>query len=123
MEKNKVSTKDRNIRFSRLLMAPVELVWEVWTNPEHILNWRGPNGFTNTISTMDVVPEREWNLLMHGSDGNDYKNKSLFKEVIPFRKLVYEHISGPKFLATIWFESGGNPLFWNGRCCLKPGNN
>lgn len=111
MEKNNVSTQDREIRISRLLMAPVELVWEVWTNPEHIRNWWGQNGFTNTISTMDVVPEGEWNLVMHGPDGTDYKNKSLFKEVIPFRKLVYEHISGPKFLATVWFESRGETTF------------
>jgi uncharacterized protein YndB with AHSA1/START domain len=34
---------------SRLLDAPIQLVWEVWTNPNHIKNWWGPTGFTNTI--------------------------------------------------------------------------
>lgn len=102
------NTTDREITFSRLLNAPIDLVWEVWTNPEHIKNWWGPNGFTNTISKMDVTPEGEWDLIMHGPDGTDYKNKSVFKEVIKHKKLVYDHISTPKFTSTIQFESIGN---------------
>ena len=69
MEKLKSNTADREIRLSRLLDAPIKLVWEVWTNPEHIAAWWGPNGFTNTISTMDVQEGGEWNLVMHGPDG------------------------------------------------------
>jgi uncharacterized protein YndB with AHSA1/START domain len=33
MESN---TKDRELLITRTLNAPVELVWEVWTKPEHI---------------------------------------------------------------------------------------
>jgi len=48
---------------------------------------------------------------MHGPDGTDYKNKSVFKEVILHKKIVYEHISGPKFLATIEFDEQGDKTF------------
>lgn len=106
MENKKSSTHDRELVISRTLNAPVELVWEVWTKPEHIANWWGPNGFTNTITKMDMIPGGEWNLVMHGPDGTDYKNKSIFKEVIPFKKIVYEHIS-PRFVATVNFEEQG----------------
>ena len=47
---------------TRLLNAPRELVWEVWTNPEHIKNWWGPNGFTSTIFQMDVKPGGTWDI-------------------------------------------------------------
>jgi PhnB protein len=104
----KSTTADREIRIGRLLNAPIELVWEVWTNPEHLKNWWGPNGFTNTISKMDIKPEGEWDLVMHGPDGTDYKNKSVFKEIVKHKKLVYEHITGPKFTATISFKAEGN---------------
>lgn len=104
MERKKSDTADRELRISRLLNAPIELVWEVWTNPVHIKNWWGPTGFTNTIHSMDIKAGGEWNLTMHGPDGKDYKNKSTFKEVIRHRKLVYEHHSSPSFLATIEFE-------------------
>jgi len=108
MQQEKNSTKDRELLLTRLLNAPIELVWEVWTNPEHIAQWWGPDGFTNTITTMDVQPGGEWDLVMHGPDGTDYKNKSVFKEVTRHQKIVYEHISGPKFLATIEFEDRGD---------------
>ena len=111
MQHEKNSTKDRELLLTRLLNAPIELVWEVWTNPEHIAQWWGPNDFTNTITTMDVQPGGEWDLVMHGPDGTDYKNKSVFKEVIRHKKIVYEHISGPKFLATIEFDAQGDKTF------------
>jgi len=107
MQKKESNTSDREIRISRLLDAPVELVWEVWTNPEHIKNWWGPNGFTNTITKMDLKPGGEWNLVMHGPDGTDFKNKSVFKEIVALEKIVFEHI-GPNFLATIEFKGNGN---------------
>ena len=113
MQSEKNNTADRELSISRLLNAPIALVWEVWTDPEHIKNWWGPNGFTNTITQMKVEPGGEWNLVMHGPDGTDYKNKSVFKEIIKHKKIVYEHISGPKFLATIEFESRGDKTFIN----------
>jgi len=111
MQNEKSSTADRELKISRLLNAPVALVWEVWTNPDHIKNWWGPNGFTNTITKMEVKAGGEWDLVMHGPDRIDYINKSVFREVIEHKKIVYEHISDPKILATIEFESRGNTTF------------
>lgn len=102
METN--NTKDRELLLTRTLNAPVALVWEVWTKPEHIANWWGPNGFTNTITVMNVKPGGEWNLVMHGPNGTDYKNKSIFKEIVLHKKLVYKHVN-PDFTATIQFEA------------------
>ncbi len=109
------NTTDRELRLSRLLNAPVELVWEVWTDPDHIKNWWGPDGFTNTITRMDLRENGEWDLVMHGPDGTDYKNKSIFKEVVPFQRIVYQHVSAPKFVTTITFEPQGDKtlLTWH----------
>jgi uncharacterized protein YndB with AHSA1/START domain len=111
MQNEKNNQADRELLITRLLNAPIELVWEVWTNPQHISQWWGPDGFTNTISEMDIKPGGEWNLVMHGPDGTDYKNKSVFKEIVKHKKIVYEHISAPKFLATIEFEKQGKQTF------------
>lgn len=111
MQSAKSKTADREINISRLLKAPIELVWEVWTDVDHIKNWWGPNGFTNTISKMDLKSGGEWDLVMHGPDGTDYKNKSIFKEIVKHKKIVYEHVSNPKFTATILFESRGDTTF------------
>lgn len=119
MENNQSNTTDRELRLTRTLDAPVELVWEVWTQPEHIAQWWGPNGFTNTISKMEIEPGGEWELVMHGPDGTDYKNKSVFKEVIPLKKIVYEHVSSPKFIATIEFEAKGEQTFLSWRMLFE----
>jgi uncharacterized protein YndB with AHSA1/START domain len=92
---------------SRLLNAPRELVFDVWTDPEHIKHWWGPNGFTNTISKMDVRPGGEWDFVMHGPDGTDYKNTHIFKEIVRPERIVMEHATGPKFLMVATFEDQG----------------
>jgi uncharacterized protein YndB with AHSA1/START domain len=109
------STADRELVITRVLNAPRELVWEVWTNPEHIKNWWGPNGFTNTIDTMEVKPGGVWEFVMHGPDGTDYKNKSIYKEIVQPERIVFEHVSGPKFLTTVTFTADGNKtlLSWH----------
>jgi uncharacterized glyoxalase superfamily protein PhnB/uncharacterized protein YndB with AHSA1/START domain len=107
MGNQKNNTSDREIRLSRVVNAPVKLVWEVWTNPEHIKQWWGPNGFTNTITKMDVRENGEWHLTMRAADGTDYENKSVYKEIVKNKRIVYEHVSDPKFLATINFEAQG----------------
>lgn len=113
MENKETSTKDRELFISRKLNAPIELVWEVWTKPEHIANWWGPNGFSNTITTMEVFPGGQWNLTMHGPDGTDYDNKSIFREIVLYKKIVYEHISYPRIIATIEFEEQGDQTIIN----------
>ncbi|CAC9976567.1 MULTISPECIES: SRPBCC domain-containing protein [Flavobacterium] len=96
--------QNRILQSKILLKAHTDIVWEMWTNPEHISNWWGPNGFTNTIHKMDFEKEGEWNLTMHGPDGKNYPNRSIFKEIIPFKKIVFEHFN-PHFITTVLFES------------------
>jgi uncharacterized protein YndB with AHSA1/START domain len=107
MKKEESKVNDKVLFIERTLNAPRELVWKVWTDPDHIKNWWGPNGFTNTIFTMDVKQGGVWEFVMHGPDGTDYKNKSIFKEIVKPERIVFEHTSGPKFTATITFEKDG----------------
>ncbi len=101
---NVASVSEREIFNSRVLNAPRSLVWKVWTEPGHINNWWGPNGFTNTIHKMEVKPGGVWEFIMHGPDGVDYKNKIVYIEVHEPEQLIYDHVSGPKFHVTVKFE-------------------
>lgn len=98
--------ENRQIRMTRTFKAPIDLMWEVWTNPEHVANWWGPNGFKNTIHHMDFREGGEWTLTMHGPDGTNYPNRSVFKEIVPHKKIVFEHFN-PHFITTVLFESKG----------------
>src|SRR5258708_5147283 len=80
----KSNTVGNELRFSRLLDAPIRLVWDVWVDPEHIKNWWGPAGFLNTIKEMDLRPGAEWILVMHGPDGRNYDVKCIFREIVKY---------------------------------------
>ena len=82
---------DREIAAVRVFDAPRELVWKVWTDPEHVGQWWGPNGFTTTTHSMEVKPGGVWRYVMHGPDGRDYQNKVTYVEVTEPERLVYEH--------------------------------
>ncbi len=91
---------DREVVLSRVLDAPRELVWEAWTNPKHIVNWWGPNGFTTTIEKIDLRVGGEWKYMMVGPDGTRYPNHMVYKEITPLSKLVSDHGDGER----VWFE-------------------
>jgi uncharacterized protein YndB with AHSA1/START domain len=82
-------TTDREIVISRVVDAPRELVWEAMTNPQHIIHWWGPRGFSTTIEQMDVRPGGAWKQIMHGPDGANYPNSSTFHEVVKPERIVY----------------------------------
>jgi len=110
----RMTTTDREIVITRILNAPRERVWEAWTDPKHVMNWWGPNGFTTTIEKMDVRPGGVWKHVMHGPDGTDYPNSSVFKEVVKPERIVYFHGGGKpggpgaNFVATWTFEDLGD---------------
>jgi uncharacterized protein YndB with AHSA1/START domain len=116
MEKEKQnSSANRELSLKRTLNAPIKLVWEVFTNPDHIKHWWGPTGFTNTIHKMEVKAGGAWEFVMHGPDGTDYKNEDVFKEIVKEKRIVFEHINFPKHITTINFTAEGNKtlLTWH----------
>ena len=73
----------RSIIGSRVLDAPRALVFSAWTNPKHLAQWWGPNGFTTTTHAYDFRPGGVWRFVMHGPDGRDYQNRITFDEIVP----------------------------------------
>jgi uncharacterized protein YndB with AHSA1/START domain len=115
-------TPDREIVTSRLFDAPREVVWEAFTDPKQVVQWWGPNGFTTTIHEMDVRPGGKWRHTMHGPDGTNYPNASVFKEVVKPERIVYGHGGGREgggpganFEATWTFEAQGKKTLLTGR--------
>lgn len=101
------NTQDREMHLETILDAPIEKAWQAWADPEQIVQWWGPNGFTNTMETFDLRDGGEWRFTMHGPDGKNYLNKSEFIEVIPERIFKFEH-SSPHFITTVLFEAKNN---------------
>jgi len=107
MENATNDTFNRELHIMQILSAPIELVWDVWTKPEYIANWWGPNGFSNTIKTMEVKEGGEWIFTMHGPDGKDYPNRSVYMDIVYHQKISCQHFN-PNFITTVTFKPNEN---------------
>jgi uncharacterized protein YndB with AHSA1/START domain len=81
----------REVVFSRLLDAPRELVWRMWSEVAHLHEWYGPEGFTLTTFEFEFAPGGVWRLVMHGPDGTDYPTHIVFREIDPPSRIVYDN--------------------------------
>jgi uncharacterized protein YndB with AHSA1/START domain len=112
----------RSIVGMRVLDAPRALVFSVWTDPKHLAQWWGPNGFTTTTHAFDFRPGGVWRFVMHGPDGRDYQNRITFDEIVAPERIVYRHGGGDdvepvQFTQTVTFQDLGNGqtlLTWHG---------
>ena len=99
------------IAITRFYDAPVQMVWDAWTDPEQVAQWWGPRGFTLTTHSKDLRPGGSWVYTMHGPDGVDYPNKAQYIEVVPLSRLVYDHGANddrpPLFRVTVDFTDMG----------------
>jgi uncharacterized protein YndB with AHSA1/START domain len=82
---------DRELVISRIINAPRELVWQAMTDPQHVVHWWGPRGFSTTIEEMDFRVGGVWKHVMHGPDGADYPNRSVFREIVKPERIAYSH--------------------------------
>jgi uncharacterized protein YndB with AHSA1/START domain len=118
-----LETDPRSIIGTRVFDAPRDLVFSAWTDPRHLAQWWGPNGFTTTTHSFEFRADGVWRFVMHGPDGRDYQNRITFDEIIPPERIVYRHSGGDdvepvQFTQTVTFEDLGNSqtrMTWRGK--------
>lgn len=87
---NKVTEiEKRTLTLTRTFDAPRQLVWDAWTQPEHIANWWGPRGMKTEIRKHDFQEGGDWEFSMAMPDGNEF---------ISFG--TYSSIKAPELLET-----------------------
>ena len=102
----------RSIIGVREFDAPRDLVFAAFTDPKHLAQWWGPNGFTTTTHSFDFRPGGVWRFVMHGPDGRDYQNRITFEEIVPPERIVCRHggsddVEPVHFKQTVVFEDIG----------------
>jgi uncharacterized protein YndB with AHSA1/START domain len=100
----KLESAEREIVSSRVINASQEKVFEAWCNPDMLARWWGPEGFTNTFQTFEHWPGGTWEFIMHGPNGADYPNKSVFVDIVEPERVVFDHVVPPIFRMTITFD-------------------
>ena len=111
----------RAIIGTREFDAPRDLVFSAFTDPKHLAQWWGPDGFTTTTHAFEFRPGGVWRFVMHGPDGRDYENRVTYDEIVAPERIVYRHGGGDdvepvQFKTTIIFEDlgGKTRITWRG---------
>jgi uncharacterized protein YndB with AHSA1/START domain len=84
-------TADREIVISRVISAPREVVFEAFTEVRHLSRWWGPEGFTTTTRAFEFRAGGEWEFVMHGPDGMDYREWICWTEIAPPERIALLH--------------------------------
>ena len=106
---------DREVVSTRDFSAPRDLVFKAFSDPTWLVHWWGPKGFTNTFQMFDLRPGGLWRFVMHGPDGVDYANESVFVEIVKPERIVFRHLRPiHEFQMTITFveQDGKTRLEW-----------
>lgn len=78
-----------SITLTREFDAPVEAVWRAWTDPEQLMRWWGPVGFTAPTAEIDLRVGGKYVYCMRSPEGEDVYSAGTFLKVEPFEELVY----------------------------------
>jgi len=105
---------DRTLVVTRLLDAPRELVFRMWTDPEHIACWWGPQGFTTTSLEMDIRPGGAYRACMRSPEGALHCRRGVYREIVRPERIAFtfawEDASGDlghETLVTVTFAEQG----------------
>lgn len=109
-----MSDGGRSLGTSRILPFSRSQIYGAFSSPDLLAKWWGPNGFTNTFEAFEFCTGGRWTFVMHGPDGKDYFNESIFEELVPNTMVVIRHDCQPYFTLTVSLEyaSGGTHLVW-----------
>ena len=95
MSNNQASTQvrsnpaNRELILERVFNAPRALVWQVFTQPEHLQQWFGPKGWTLPVCKVDFRPGGVWHYCMRGPEGEESWGKTIYREIVEPERIVY----------------------------------
>ncbi|HVK55077.1 MAG TPA: SRPBCC domain-containing protein [Burkholderiales bacterium] len=99
---------------SRLFPFTPAQVFAAFANADRLATWWGPDGFSNTFEVFEFKAQGRWKFVMHGPDGKNYPNDSVFLEASQ-QRIIVRHASPPNFTLTITLAEvdGQTNLDWS----------
>ncbi len=93
---------DREVAMTRVFDAPRRLVFEAWTNPQHVPHWMlGPEGWTMPVCEIDLRPGGEWHFVWRRANGTEMAMRGQYREIAPPERLVSTELWGGDWPETL----------------------
>lgn len=83
---------ERVLVVTRIFAAPVALVWQAWTDPNHLMKWWGPDHFTSPSAQMDVREGGMSLVCMRAPmefGGQDMYSTWTYTNIVPFQRIEF----------------------------------
>jgi uncharacterized protein YndB with AHSA1/START domain len=77
----------RTLTLKRTFNAPIQLVWQAWTQPEHIAQWWGPKGMETKVIAHDFRIGGAWKYVMTMPDGNEFIADGIYSDIVELEKI------------------------------------
>ncbi len=75
------------LTIKRVFDAPIQLVWEAWTQPDHIASWWGPKGMETKVIEHNFTVGRNWKYSMVMPDGNEFIADGVYSKITEFKEI------------------------------------
>lgn len=79
---------NRTLTIEKTFNAPVQLVWEAWTQTEHIVKWWAPNGMAIKVLEHEFKVGGKWKYSMPMPNGSEFISEGTYKEIVELKKIV-----------------------------------
>jgi uncharacterized protein YndB with AHSA1/START domain len=102
------------IQTQRTVPYTPDEVYAAFADPSRLAKWWGPKDFINTFETFEFKVGGSWRFVMHGPDGSNYSNASVFRELEAGKKIVIQHVSPPHFTLSVSLlpDKTGTQVLW-----------
>ncbi len=91
---------DIELTINRVFDAPRDVVFAAWTDPDQLVSWWGPKGFTTPSCQIDVQPGGAYRTVIRSAEGKDHCMRGTYREVVPPERLV---------MTFAWEDETGQP--------------
>ena len=76
---------------TRIFDAPRGIVFKAWSQPEHLMRWWGPYGFTLPVCEVDFRPGGRWRFCMRSREGNEEWQQGVYREIVEPERIVFSY--------------------------------
>lgn len=98
------TTPESEIVSTRIFNYNKHLLFNAWSDPNHLKEWWGPEGFTNTFNEFDFRVGGKWSFIMHGPEKGHYTNECEFIKIEEPSLIAWQRFSKPIFQVMATFE-------------------
>lgn len=78
---------NRTLTLKRTFNAPIKLVWEAWTQPEHVALWWGPKGMEVKVVEHDFRVGGNWKYTMEMPNGSEFISDGVYSVIVELKKI------------------------------------